>query len=218
MAQQTPEQGVEDSSRLTELMLRGALPPSISEVCTSCLSQGAPYARRTVSMWSVSSDLRTAGHIKSVVVIVGRVCGYSASRRLSAGRHACMRGCVHLAEATRKSEWSAAPSALRQLVAMTANQAPTFDSIIGITVPERAGRCLHDMYATNSGPAEGLLIITAVPASCNGPHNPAAHPGVVRMSVFIATVFGTACTRPAASRQQAATSASAALHAMLAGQ
>jgi hypothetical protein len=38
------------------------------------------------------------------------------------------------------------------------------------------------------------------------------------MSVFIATVFGAACTRPAASRQQAATSTSAALHAMLACQ
>jgi hypothetical protein len=43
----------------------------------------------------------------------------------------------------------------------------------------------------------------------------AAHPGVVRISVFSATVFGAACTRPAAaSRQQTANSATADLPAM----
>ena len=62
-------QGAGDASCRTELMFSGALPPSISEVCTSCLSQGAPYARSTVSMWSVSSDLRTAGRNDSVAMM-----------------------------------------------------------------------------------------------------------------------------------------------------
>jgi hypothetical protein len=43
----------------------------------------------------------------------------------------------------------------------------------------------------------------------------AAHPGVVKINVFSATVFGAACTRPAAaSRQQTANSATADLPVM----
>ena len=68
-AQASTGQKASDVSRRTELMLRGALPPSISVVWTSCLSQGAPYARSTVSMWSVSSDLRTAASSKSVAMM-----------------------------------------------------------------------------------------------------------------------------------------------------